>query len=383
MRIAVIGGGPVGLEAAAQATTRGHDAVVYEADRVAAHVRQWGHVTLFTPWHMAVSDEGLRRAKLKLEDPEAYPTGAEVVQRYLEPLAADLDVREHTRVVGVGRTSRNKGADLGQAVRASEPFRLLVETPDGRDVEYADAVFDCTGVFADPAPAGAGGLPAPGEQAARRAGRVLYGPVPVDDLAGMRVLLVGAGASAVTVLDALLTLTPPPEIAWVTPRVEVPSFASPPDDVLPARRALYELGHSAPDHPMVTQHAGALVHRLFESPQGAKVTLTNGTQLEVDRIVAATGFRPDHGLSRELQVHVCWGTEGPMKLAAALLASSGAGGDCLDQPEQGADTLRNPEPRFFILGNKSYGRRSDFLLSIGYKQVRDALDLLEQDEADP
>ena len=116
---------------------------------------------------------------------------------------------------------------------------------------------------------------------------------------------------------------------------------------------------------------------MFHDSSAVHVTLTDGTRVEVDHIVACTGFRPDHTLSRELQFHVCWGTEGPMKLAGALLATSGAGGDCLDQPAQGADTLRSPEPRFLVLGNKSYGRRSDFLLQVGHQQVVDALDLLE------
>ena len=31
----------------------------------------------------------------------------------------------------------------------------------------------------------------------------------------------------------------------------------------------------------------------------------------------------------------------------------------------------NPEPGFFILGAKSYGRNSQFLLSIGWQQVDD------------
>lgn len=378
MRIAVIGAGPVGLEAAAEADARGHEVVVYEADRIAAHVRRWGHVTLFTPWSMAVSERGLARIGTPLSDPDAYPTGAQLVAGYLEPLAATLVVREHTRVLQIGRSHRLKGQALGSAARADEPFRLIVETPDGTDVEHADAVFDCTGVFGDPAPAGAGGLAAPGEEAAMRAGRLRLGPVRVDDLSGERILLVGAGASAVTVLADLLELQPPPEITWVTLRAEVPSFASPEGDVLPARRALHELGRSAPDHPAVTHHHGAGIDRMFTSPSGTRITLTDGTSFEVDRVIAATGFRPDHRLSRELQFHVCWGTEGPMKLAAALLASSGAGGDCLDQPAQGSEALLSPEPRFFVLGNKSYGRRSDFLLKIGHAQVRDALQLLEE-----
>jgi hypothetical protein len=60
-----------------------------------------------------------------------------------------------------------------------------------------------------------------------------------------------------------------------------------------------------------------------------------------------------------------------MKLATALLGA--AAGDCLDTPAFGADVLANPEPDFFILGNKSYGRSSNFLLETGYRQVADVI----------
>ena len=65
-----------------------------------------------------------------------------------------------------------------------------------------------------------------------------------------------------------------------------------------------------------------------------------------------------------------------MKLAAALLAQSGSSADCLDQKSLGAETLVNPEPVFFILGIKSYGRRSDFLMRVGWEQVEDVFGLL-------
>ena len=49
--VAVIGGGPVGLAAAAHLVTRGLPVKLYEAGAtVAAHVRDWGHVRLFSPW---------------------------------------------------------------------------------------------------------------------------------------------------------------------------------------------------------------------------------------------------------------------------------------------------------------------------------------------
>ena len=59
-----------------------------------------------------------------------------------------------------------------------------------------------------------------------------------------------------------------------------------------------------------------------------------------------------------------------MKLAATLLGGSG---DCLSQVSAGADALKSPEPNFFILGSKSYGRNSAFLLKIGYHQVQEVL----------
>ena len=100
---------------------------------------------------------------------------------------------------------------------------------------------------------------------------------------------------------------------------------------------------------------------------------------EVDRVLANIGYTPDTDLYRELQVHECYASRGPMSLAASLLSAGVGGGDCLAQPTPGPDTLKNPEPRFFILGAKSYGRNSAFLLRIGHAQVRGAYSLLHED----
>jgi hypothetical protein len=63
-----------------------------------------------------------------------------------------------------------------------------------------------------------------------------------------------------------------------------------------------------------------------------------------------------------------------MKLAAALLGASG--GDCLAMPATGPETLTNPEPGFFLLGAKSYGRNSQFVLRTGWAQVDDVMGLI-------
>ena len=49
-KIAIIGGGPIGLEAALYARTLGHEVVVYERGDTAESVKSWSFVRLFSPW---------------------------------------------------------------------------------------------------------------------------------------------------------------------------------------------------------------------------------------------------------------------------------------------------------------------------------------------
>jgi hypothetical protein len=107
------------------------------------------------------------------------------------------------------------------------------------------------------------------------------------------------------------------------------------------------------------------------------VILRNGggtETVEADRILSLTGAVGDQALYRQLQVHECYATCGPIKLSAALLGAGSS--DCLAQTTHGADTLANPEPGFFILGSKSYGRNNTFLMRIGWEQVGEVFGLL-------
>ena len=57
-RIAVIGAGPVGLEAALYARTLGLPTTLYERGRVGEYLHYWGHVRLFSPFGMNATTLG-------------------------------------------------------------------------------------------------------------------------------------------------------------------------------------------------------------------------------------------------------------------------------------------------------------------------------------
>ena len=89
--VVVVGAGPAGLAAAAQAHGRGVPTVVLEAgDGAGAAVLEWGHVRLFSPWSELVdpvAEKLLTESGWTGPEPGGYPTGAEWVEHYLRPLA--------------------------------------------------------------------------------------------------------------------------------------------------------------------------------------------------------------------------------------------------------------------------------------------------------
>ena len=388
-RIAILGAGPIGLEAALAAACRGDDFTVYEAaPAVGGHVRRWGHVRTFTPWAMNVSPR-MRTALPDAPAGDALPTGAELADQLLEPVAALAQlagrIRLSTRVLGVGREGLLKHEAIGDPRRAARPFRLLIARPDGSEaIAHADVVIDATGTYSNPNRLGDGGIDAVNERAFEdRIERYLPAPDRAREWAGKTILLTGSGHSAQTAARQLAELArdaPRTRVVWAVRKSE-PDWGAVHDDPLPERAALNaaaaELAGGASG--AVTLRAGCVTEALHGHGDRIVVTLRNGEPeaIEVDRVLALNGGVGDHALYRQLQVHECYATSGPMKLAAALLGE--AGGDCLAVSSHGPDALRNPEPGFFILGAKSYGRNSQFLLQAGWQQVDDVFEsLIEQ-----
>ena len=90
-------------------------------------------------------------------------------------------------------------------------------------------------------------------------------------------------------------------------------------------------------------------------------------EIDVDRIVVATGSRPDLSFLRELRVELDPAVEAPPRLAPLIDPNFHS---CGTVPPHGIAELAHPEPGFTIVGSKSYGRAPTFLMATGYEQVR-------------
>ena len=379
LRVAVIGAGPIGLEAALRLSTSGFETVIHERGTVAANVRRWGHVELFSPFVMNSSQAGRTTVGTGRPGDDVLLSGDEFAAGYLEPLAraigGEVAIHEHSQVVAISRESTWKQHLVGRRSEVADRFILLVEGSEGESVETADVVLDCSGTWGNHNPIGAGGIWCPGERRVMTTGDY---EIPDTESDGAdwytkrHMLVVGGGHSAATVVVALSGASET-RVTWITRGPSDTPLERVTDDPLPARAALVTAANqlATDESSPVDWLPGALVLAIDGGPGHFSVAVDGpgrGRQvIAADGVLGLTGCRPDRSLYGELQVHECYATGGPIRLAEELLGD--ASGDCLGQTATGLETLQSPEPNFFILGSKSYGRASRFLLQAGLGQV--------------
>ncbi|WP_328851283.1 NAD(P)-binding domain-containing protein [Micromonospora globbae] len=387
--VAVIGAGPVGLAAAAHLHERGLPFLVLEAgDTAGAAVRQWGHVRVFSPWRYNI-DSSARRllddAGWPAPDLEVLPTGAELAADYLQPLAELPQLKPHLRYGARVEAISRLGLDrLRTAGRDQAPFLIRLTT--GEEI-LARAVIDASGTWGTPNVLGASGLPAQGEKEA--AGFLEHALPDVlgagrDRFAGRHTLVVGAGHSAANTLLSLAELAaqvPGTEVTWaIRSASPARTYGGGDADALPARGALGSRLRDHVDAGRIRLLTGFSVHAI--TPTDGRVAVVvrhaDGTDesVTVDRIVAATGFRPDHSLAAELRLDLD-PIMGATRALAPLIDPNEH--SCGTVPPHGVDELAHPEPGYYAVGMKSYGRAPTFLMATGYEQVRSVVAALAGD----
>ena len=278
--VAVLGAGPVGLAAAAHLAERNVPFVVFEAGpSVGASMQSWGHVRLFSPWRTNMDRAAQRLLKAhgwSSPDPAAYPTGADIVEQYLTPLAQLDTIAQHVRlnhqVIGVTR----KGVDkLRDDDRSERPFIVTTDGPAGVTRTPVRAVIDATGTWLAPNPVGAEGIPAIGEE--RVAQQINYGIPDVleaerDRYAGRRVAVVGSGHSAKHVIRELSLLAeqaPDTTVTWIVRRGEDERvYGNEVDPRLPERGKLGADAHQLVSSGRVRLETGFRIERINANESG-------------------------------------------------------------------------------------------------------------------
>lgn len=390
--VVIIGAGPVGLAAAAHLLERGIEVVILEAgDGVASSVRRWGHTRLFSSWRTLI-DRAAERLLAEAgwsapSDLDRMPTGQELVDEYLAPLAA-LDAiasrtRLSTRVTAVGKEGIDRTRTQG---RARVPFLVQIEDADGQPSELrARAVIDASGTYETPNPLAASGLDLRG--GAEVADRVLHALPDVlgadrELFAGRHTTVVGAGHSAANTLLALADLAerePGTRITWLLRTPSASRVTASEADELPGRARL-----GARTDELVASGQIEIVDsfRISRAERTETGVLLLGTRdgepavHETDLVVNATGFRPDLGMLREIRLELDDVVEAPRRLAPLIDPNVHS---CGTVPPHGFAELQHPERGFFIVGMKSYGRAPTFLLATGYEQVRSVAAWLDGD----
>ena len=362
LRIAVLGAGPIGLEAALAAKAAGFEVVVYEAGVPGEYVGRWGHVRMFTPFGLNSSDLGkqaikLDKPKVELPGENELLTGKEYREQYLVPVAESSTlagvIKAKHSVVTIGRVGWKK-TDTPDQKKPLPPFRMLVRDGNTNQerFETADRILDCTGTFARPNWVGDGGIPAAGELAARP--QVSFWPEDIlgakkGHYAGKSVAVIGGGYSAATAICDLMTLAESQQATWVVwltngPKAQpLPRYVNDPFKERD-KLAVKANGLALRCDGNLEYHAQSYVEELISHgpEKGFRVAgRVAGRPLnwDVERVIALVGYRPDTSVSQELRV-----------------------GEPTGEVATG-------EPGYFILGAKSMGRDSGFLIRDGLAHV--------------
>jgi hypothetical protein len=377
--VVVIGAGPIGLAAAVHLLDKGAEPLVLEAGAgVGTNVLSWAHVRVFSPWRYNVDELAARLLALagwQAPDPDAFPTGGELVVQYLKPLsevpALRSRIRTSARVVGVARLGADRTKTKG---RETLPFVVRVATAAGEEHVLARAIIDASGTVATANPLGASGMPAIGEAAVAR--RVFYGIPDVlgrdrARYAGRRTLVVGSGHSAFNTLLELAELAdaaPDTRIVWAIRRAEIGNlFGGGSADQLPERGRLGVALRSLVEQGRLSMTLGFRLMRIEQTASGLVASSDGEALPPVDEIVCATGFRPDFEALREIRLDLDPVIESPTALAPVIDPNVHS---CGTVPPHGEDLLRQPEADFYLAGMKAYGRAPNFLMLTGYEQVR-------------
>ncbi len=381
--IAIVGGGPIGIEAALYGRFLGYSVEIYTSHRVGSRLAKWGDIVMPAPVAQSTSSLGL--AALQAQgtpcqlDPASTVTYGEYVAQYLIPVAkTDLiydSIHIQHRVESIGRWDsrivRHGDASVVNGGDDSE-FRVLVSSQQrGQFSQLVDIVLDCSGLGSYRVGLAPGGSRAVGESAAAKlsSGLCSLGGKDRDAFAGKHTVLYGYNLEAAAFVDAFSRLAENyagTRLTWIVP-ARVTRAGLPTIDGLPIGGGLSELFDRSnavlrrDELPIVVQSAWGIEPVAFsdaESTTGpaARIALQLNAEetltIDCDHLVNCANGLPDWRFADAVNT-------------SPLGVFNGAESRPLES------RIATNEPHYYVLGAKSLA--GGFLsLADGLQQIRQA-----------
>lgn len=390
--VAIIGAGPVGLAAAAHLTIRNQPFILFEANStVAKSILSWKHVRVFSPWRYNIDHAArklLNAYGWHAPDDAGLPTGEELYELYLKPLAELHFLKPHikldAKVLTIGRKGTDKMTTKG---RTELPYIVQVLQKDRVEQYEARAVIDASGTWDNPNPIGSGGTYAVGE--IENHAKIFYGiPDILGEHAGRykmkNVVVVGSGHSAINVildLNRLKAKYPDTQIHWILRKENVRDvYGGQEADGLEARGALGIKIERLVNEERINIYTSFRIQHVSNADNNLTIT---GLQNEIpvalsgiDEIISNTGSRPDFSFLREVRLSIDPSIESVAGIAELIDPNVHS---CGTVRPHGEKELRHPDKDFYMAGSKSYGRAPTFLMATGYEQVRSIVAAIDGD----
>lgn len=381
--VAIIGGGPIGMAAAAHLKKSNQPFILFETGKqIGANILKWGHVRMFSPWEYnidKVAENLLIKAQIPIPNKKYVPFGKEIVNAYLEPLSNLRGIKENihlnSKVIAIGRNGLDKMKD---GKREELPFSIQVIENDKFAIYEAKAVIDASGTWQNPNPVGSGGVFALGE--IENKDKIHYGMPDLNEtdlnkFANKATLVVGGGHSAIGSILALNNLKekfPYTRIHWILRKKQVSDvYGGQEADKFRARGALGIQIEKLVNSGAIEIHTPVYIYEIQENNNQLIVKgLKNKDSFSlnsIDTIISTTGSRPDFSFLREIRFDSDAALESVPNLANLIDPNIHS---CGTVRPHGEAELRHKEKDFYIVGMKSYGRAPTFLMTTGYEQVR-------------
>lgn len=356
--VLIIGAGPIGLAMASRLTLANIPFLILEKGRSAgSNILSWGHVNLFTNWKESVDDQSVKLLSnqgIDIKLPNSNPSGADFVNDYLIKLASLIPNDQ------IHYNSEVKSVQLNDFQTEFLVKYVYQGTTEMIKTKY---VFDASGTWQSP-----------NSLVKNQNEYQDYICTGIPDVnftnsleSGSKIAIVGSGHSA---MNSILQLSSRKDLKliWII-RSSKPRFGL--SKVGGKSRNLENEIKSLIDKGALELKGGFQIDKLQIENQKLNIESNNRDFVTgVHKVISNIGSLPNHGLLLNLDLTLDTKYLVPIELAGKI---NPALHSCDTVSFDFQDTLAT-ESNYFLIGSKTFGKASNFLLSKGYTILDQIID---------